>query len=250
MSFGELLCQLRKIKNWKQEYVAKYVGVGKNTISNYENNVSKPRYEELIKLCNLFEVDANYLLKDDIATIKTSQLNPEDQYIIDNYKSLTPHDKKIVDHIFQMEPEEQTKIYRFPVFYQSAAAGVGRLDVSNGYYMENFIVDNVPNEAVFIMEIAGESMYDEKSNYLIHTGSRVLIDTKIENYELNRRIVIVNFSGKTICKRYEKENNYILFKSDNEFFEKENRKSTDDPNHKIIGVVLGVIEDNKFIKIK
>lgn len=41
----------------------------------------------------------NFNGKDDIATVKTSQMNSEDQYIIDKYKSLTTHDKEIVDHI-------------------------------------------------------------------------------------------------------------------------------------------------------
>lgn len=91
-----------------------------------------------------------------------SQLNPEDQYIIDRYKSLTPHDREIVDHIFNMKPEEPTTIYRFPVFRQEAAAGVGRLDVSDAYSMEEFAVDNIPNEAVFVMRIAGDSMYNKK----------------------------------------------------------------------------------------
>lgn len=249
MSFGERLKVAREDIGYTKTKLAKFLGYGVSTVSEYERGNNKPSLDTFIQICRLLKRDANYFLQDDIIGI-APKLNPEDQYIIDNYKALTHHDREIVDHIFKMEPEEQPKIYRFPVFYQSAAAGVGRLDVSNGYYMENFMVDNVPNEAVFIMEITGESMYDEKSNYLIHTGSKVLIDTKIENYELNRRIVIVNFSGKTICKRYEKENNYILYKSDNEFFEKENRKSTDDPNHKIIGVVLGVIEDEKFIPVE
>lgn len=145
---------------------------------------------------------------------------------------------------------EPTTIYRFPVFRQEAAAGVGRLDVSDGYSMENFTINNLPNEAAFIMEIAGESMYDEKTDYLIHTGSKVLIDPKVSKYNLDERIVIANFKGKTICKRYIVKDTYILFQSDNDAFEKENRKSIDDPNHKVVGVVLGVIENEKFVPVK
>lgn len=145
---------------------------------------------------------------------------------------------------------EPTTIYRFPVFRQEAAAGVGRLDVSDGYSMENFVIDNLPNEATFIMEIAGESMYDEKTDYLIHTGSKVLVDPQTTKYNLDEKIVIANFRGKTICKRYIVKDSYILFQSDNDAFDKENRKSTDDPDHKIIGVVLGVIENEKFVPVK
>ena len=145
---------------------------------------------------------------------------------------------------------EPTTIYRFPVFRQEAAAGVGRLDVSDGYSMENFVIDNLPNEATFIMEIAGESMYDEKTDYLIHTSSKILVDPQITKYNLDEKIVIANFRGKTICKRYIVKDSYILFQSDNDAFDKENRKSTDDPDHKIIGVVLGVIENEKFVPVK
>ena len=145
---------------------------------------------------------------------------------------------------------EPTTIYRFPVFRQEAAAGVGRLDVSDGYSMENFVIDNLPNEATFIMEIAGESMYDEKTDYLIHTGSKVLVDPQTTKYNLDEKIVIANFRGKTICKRYIVKDSYILFQSDNDAFDKENKKSTDDPDHKIIGVVLGVIENEKFVPVK
>lgn len=250
MTFGEVLHLLRKREDLKQEDVAHKIGVQKNTISNYENNVSKPHYEQLIKLCNLFKVDPNYLMQDDITIIKTTQLNPEDKTILDMYKSLTPHDKEIVDHIFNMKQEEPAKIYRFPVYDQDAAAGIGRLDISDGYSMENFIVDNIPDEAAFIMEIAGESMYSEKTDYLLHTGSKIVIDPKVSKYNLDEKIIIANFRGKIICKRYIVKDTYILFQSDNDVFEGENRKSTDDPNYKIIGAVLGVIENEKFIRVK
>lgn len=116
--------------------------------------------------------------------------------------------------------------------------------------MENVVVDNLPNEATFIMEIAGESRYDEKTDYLIHTGSKVLIDPQTVKYNLDEKIVIANFRGRIICKRYIIKGTYILFQSDNNTFENENRKSTDDPDYKIIGVVLGVIENERFIPVK
>lgn len=249
MSFGERLRAAREQIGFTQGKLGGLIGYGNTTINGYESGANKPNLDIFIKLCKIFNREPNYFLQDDITDI-SPRLNPEDQYIIDHYKSLTMHDKEIVDHIFNMEQEEPTKIYRFPIFYQTAAAGVGRLDVSNGYYMENFIVDNLPNEAVFIMEIAGESMYDEKTNYLIHTGSKVLIDPQIFKYNLDEKIVIANFKGKIICKRYIVKDTYILFQSDNDEFKGENRKSTDDSNHKIIGVVLGVIENEKFVPVK
>lgn len=251
MSFGKRLKAAREEKGYTQSKLGDLIGYGNSTISEYEKNNNKPNLDIFIQLCKILDQPPNYFLQDD-TNIKEKLLTPEDQHILDHYRSLTPHDREIVDHIFNMEEEgtEHARIYRFPVFYQSAAAGVGRFDVSDGYSMENFTIDNLPDEAAFIMEIAGESMYDEKTDYLIHTGSKVLIDPKISKYNLDEKIVIANFQGKIICKRYMVKDTYILFQSDNDAFEKENRKSTDDPNHKVIGIVLGVIEDEKFIPVK
>ena len=100
------------------------------------------------------------------------------------------------------------------------------------------------------MEIAGESMNHEDTNNLLHTGSLVLINPRFIESELDNKIVIANFKGQVICKRYIDKDDYILFQSDNDEFESENRKSSDDPNCKVLGIVLGVIENEKFISIK
>lgn len=239
MSFGELLFQLRKIKDYKQAYVAKHIGVGKNTISNYENNVSKPRYEELIKLCNLFEVDANYLLQDDIAKIKTSQMNPKDKYIIDNYKSLTPHDKEIVDHIFQMEPEEPSKIYRFPVFYQSAAAGIGRLSETDDYQMKEFKLNSIPKDAVFGMFIKGHSM-----ETVLYENDVVLIDPYVKNFSsLDGAIVVARFGEELICKKLSvnEDDKTYDFISENPNDKDKGRYNQEQSNFTLVGRVIKII---------
>lgn len=207
----------------KKTKLSKVTGISTGNISDWlnPNKPAQPSADALYKIAEFFECSVDYLLD------RT--------------------DVREVNHEIDIQ---SNKIYRFPVFYQSAAAGIGRLDVSDGYSMENFTIDNLPDEAAFIMEIAGESMYDEKTDYLLHTGSKVLIDPKINKYNLDEKIVIANFKGKTICKRYIVKDTYILFKSENNDFNKENRKSTDDPDHKIIGVVLGVIENEKFIPVK
>ncbi len=93
-------------------------------------------------------------------------------------------------------------------------------------------------------------MYYEKTDYLIHTDSIVLINPQFSEYELDNKIVIANFKGKIICKRYINKGNDILFQSDNNDFEEDNRKLSDDPDCKVIGIVIGVIENNKFKTVK
>lgn len=239
MTFGEVLYLLRKQEDLKQEDIARRIGVQKNTISNYENNVSKPHYEQLVKLCNLFKVTPNYLMQDDITTIETSQLNPEDQYIIDNYKSLTTHDKEIVDHIFQMEPEEQTKIYRFPVFYQSAAAGIGKLSETEEYQMKEFKLKTVPKKAVFGMFIEGRSM-----ETILYENDIVLIDPSVkEPSSLDDEIVVARFGEELICKRLsvDEDNQTYDFNSENPDDKGKGRFHQIQSNFTLIGKVVKVI---------
>lgn len=57
----------RKIKGLSQEKVAEYVGVSRQAVTKWENGVSNPNSENLIKLSELLQVDVEVLLgrKDD-----------------------------------------------------------------------------------------------------------------------------------------------------------------------------------------
>lgn len=201
----------------KAEDLSRKTGISSGNISDWKSGRSKPGLESLIKIADYFECSVDYLLG------RTDNPNIESKPI---------------------------KIYRFPEYDQKAAAGVGQLGKDSHFHMTEYIIDNIPDNAVFAMNIIGESMYDEITDYLIHTDSIVLINPQFSESELNNKIVIANFNGQIICKRYIDKGEYVLFQSDNDSFEKENRKSSDDPDCKVLGIVLGVIEDDKFISVK
>lgn len=142
------------------------------------------------------------------------------------------------------------KIYRFPQYEQKAAAGIGQLGRDGNYIMKEYNIDNIPEEAVFAMKIIGDSMNNNNTDNLIHTSSVVLVNPRFYDSELNNEIIIANFKGKVICKRYINKVSYIYFQSDNDEFKNENRKSSEDSECKIIGVVLDVIKNEKFIALK
>lgn len=213
------LANLRNLlkERGKSEELSKNTGISSGNISDWKSGRSKPGLNSLIKIADYFDCSVDYLL--DRTNISELNIN-------------------------------STIIYRIPKYEQKAAAGVGQLGRDSYYSMEEYIVDNIPNEAVYAMEIAGESMNHEDTNNLLHTGSLVLINPRFIESELDNKIVIANFKGQVICKRYIDKDDYILFQSDNDEFESENRKSSDDPNCKVLGIVLGVIENEKFISIK
>ena len=260
MSYGTRLRELMENKNSgdkiKQAAIAQKLDCQSSTISSYKDDSIKPSYEVFIKICKLFNKDANYFMQDDLGDIAKPQISPDEESLILKYRELSQYGKDIINHMLEVKEDkyiqepEQINIYHLPVYEQEAAAGVGRLGDSNDYNIEDFIVnDDIPQEATFAIRIAGDSMLSKSTDNLIHTGSIVLIDPKLSKYTLKNKIVIVSFEGEVICKRYIDKGDYILFQSDNEEYKSENRISYDNSEYKIIGIVLGVIENSKFVKM-
>lgn len=62
VEFGKLLCELRKEKGLSQSALASLIGSSKAVISKYENAMSYPPYDVLIKIARVFKVSTDYLL--------------------------------------------------------------------------------------------------------------------------------------------------------------------------------------------
>ena len=83
MYFGNRLKALRLAKNLTQQQLAYKIGLVKGSISAYEQSAKYPSIEILIKLCNLFNVSADYLLGlSDCMESKMSTLTDEQVQII------------------------------------------------------------------------------------------------------------------------------------------------------------------------
>lgn len=252
---GTRLREARIKKGLNQGELAELLQCSSKAISRYENNDNLDKVYDFVKMCECLDADINYI-STGIEHSNGKEITLEEQQILSTYRGLSDSDKRIVDFILgigaydiKANPieTEPTIIYRFPVFQQEAAAGVGRLDVSDAYYMEEFVVDNIPNEAVFVMKIAGDSMYNEKTNQ-IKENAIVVINPRDTIYE--DKIVIANLDGDIVCKRYCTVDDHAEFKSDNEFRQDENKDSRNYREPKVIGIVLGVIENEKFIPVK
>ncbi|MCI8347073.1 MAG: helix-turn-helix domain-containing protein [Bacilli bacterium] len=63
MNIGERLLELRKQKGFSQEEVADQVGVTRQTVSKWEVGESKPDFDKIIPLCDLFSVTTEELLR-------------------------------------------------------------------------------------------------------------------------------------------------------------------------------------------
>lgn len=69
MQFGENFRKLRKQSGFSQKQVADALGIRQSNISDWENDVSRPDYEKLIALSELYEVSLYELLGLDAPTV-------------------------------------------------------------------------------------------------------------------------------------------------------------------------------------
>lgn len=241
MDFGRRLKEYRKKNNLTQRELGDIIKVSVKTVSAYETRGNRPTYDDLIKLCNTLKVDVHYFMKDELKYV-TNFLSEDEQCILDAYSNLSPSNKRVVDFIFgfiSTTDNFQTSdkiIYRLPVYEQEAAAGAGVLGKDGEYQMEDIITDLIPYDAVYGIRIKGESMSPDIPN-----SSLVLINPKIGENDLNDKVVIANFQGDIICKRFKVRADHIWFSSDNEEYIKDDRKAYSNDEYQIIGEVVKVI---------
>ena len=60
-TFGERLLMLRRDRNISQIELAKFLSVGKSSISLWETNKSEPTLSKLVKMSKFFKVSIDYL---------------------------------------------------------------------------------------------------------------------------------------------------------------------------------------------
>ena len=66
MNIGEKILHLRKLGGMSQEELASQITVSRQAISKWELGESIPDTDNVVQLCRLFNVSADYLLNDDV----------------------------------------------------------------------------------------------------------------------------------------------------------------------------------------
>lgn len=107
MSVGSRIKQARKALSLTQEELASAIGVTKGAIANYENEVSVPKMDLLIKLMQTLEVDANYIYQDDMRFLKKRGLTT----VSDDEATTLDHD--LIQRLCQLPPEDADRVRDF-----------------------------------------------------------------------------------------------------------------------------------------
>jgi len=76
MSIGERIMELRKRQNISQVQVADFLGISRQAVSKWENDLSVPDMTNLILLADLFGTDTEYLATGVHAVMKSPAVIP------------------------------------------------------------------------------------------------------------------------------------------------------------------------------
>lgn len=102
MSFSFRLRQAREQAGLTQQAFADKLGVTKSAIGNYENGVSSPKWDILVKIFDVLHVEPNFLYQDDFSTSDSTPAC-----------ILTPTQTKLLDNFNQLNEEGQTKALEY-----------------------------------------------------------------------------------------------------------------------------------------
>lgn len=99
-TMGEIIKQLRKENNLSQTQLSEKIGVARNTISMWESNERLPNENAKESICDLFNVDMNYLYgKTDIKNklVHDDREWYETNELCDKIAKLTPSDRELIE---------------------------------------------------------------------------------------------------------------------------------------------------------
>lgn len=128
-TLGERIKTARETKGYLQSDLAKLIGVkSSGVISNWENDLNKPDAEKIVKICEVLEVSASFLLN--YYGKSTFECTPSEQILLKKYRDLDQHGKEMVDFTLEKEYErskalsenKQSNIIKMPDYLEANAA--------------------------------------------------------------------------------------------------------------------------------
>lgn len=97
--FGEKLKTIRKSRNLTQLELSQRLGVSKGTVSAYEQGLSYPSIETLVKITSILNISSDYLLGiSDELSFKLGGLNKEQMQTILQFVALIENANEIIEN--------------------------------------------------------------------------------------------------------------------------------------------------------
>lgn len=98
MSFGTQMRSRREELGLSRAALADELGVSPSAISNYENGLSSPKEDILLRLFDALQIDPNYLYRDSFRA-GSFVCSHEEQTLIEQYRSLSAVGREAVQGV-------------------------------------------------------------------------------------------------------------------------------------------------------
>ena len=101
-TLGERLREIRKSKNLTQAQLAEMIGVGKTTITGYEQNNREPNVLNMIKIAKVLDVSCGELMGDIVPSSRTVARTSDEITLLHKYRELNNEKKQYVHQTLDM----------------------------------------------------------------------------------------------------------------------------------------------------
>lgn len=165
MSFGNQLKKRREELGLSRQSLAERLGISSSAISNYENGLSFPKEEVMLRLFDGLETEPNKLFQDHFQGGR-HVLTHSERNMLEQYRSLSPTGRETVRSVVNalcayrddLEAGNAAKEPRIIPLYRSPAAAGYAAPVFGEDFDSIPVTDDVPQAAEFAVRIQGDSM--------------------------------------------------------------------------------------------
>lgn len=95
IKIGKNIQKIRKSNGYTQEKLAEAIEVSTRYISDIEQDKSKPSYEILIKICNIFKISLDQIFSEYINTKENKSM----EYSLAGFDKLSKKDKETIENL-------------------------------------------------------------------------------------------------------------------------------------------------------
>lgn len=204
MSFGNQMKKRREELGLSRAAMAERLNVSASAISNYENGLSFPKEDVMLRLFDALRTDPNTLFQDSFRYADWMLTRSEKQ-MLEQYRGLSPAGREAVrsvvdtlcayrDEVTEGRTEQEPRV--IPLYRTPAAAGY-----ASPVFGEDFeyitVEDEVPQAAEYAVRIQGDSMEPH-----IRDGSVVYVNRDPLRHG---DVGIFCVDGDMLCKQYYKD---------------------------------------------
>ena len=193
---------LRKKRGWTQEMFSKKIGIKRSLVGAYEEGRSDPRLNNLLKICDTFDISLDNILKKDVSILSEK-----------NYKSNENQKVKVLSITVDNSGDENIELIN-----QKASAGY-----LNSYSDFEFI-EQLPKFQLPFLNFSGtHRAFEIKGDSMLPlTSGTIVIGKYIENLDYikdGKNYILLTKNDGIVYKRVEVLENELKLISDNKSYE-------------------------------